>query len=156
MAEGDTIHNLARRLSPREGSALRALSPSGAASELASAFDARVAAHGEAHGKHLFWHFEEEALGDDEVANQSIVAGVGKVYLMPYCVDSGRIVTTDSDLERWRGLPDGVRKRRPVPQSAVYLRTGLPCPRCGHLVAAPELAGRRLYWGPGCQTEGRR
>ncbi len=34
---------------------------------------------------------------------------------------------------------------------AVYHRTGRPCLRCGTPVAEKEMAGRRLFWCPGCQ-----
>lgn len=280
MAEGHTIHNLARRLAPVQGSYVRALSPAGTAVDLASLFDGSIAGPAVAHGKHLFWSFETaptlhlhlgmfgrvqvrlhrrkpsdgqpptdlpvagnvrlrfvdtlrkvdikapticEALDADEVAmvraklgpdpvlggpapkraldsihrsrrtlaellmDQSVIAGVGNVYraevlhrlrldpfipgrevtpevfalvwdelvqLMPYGVDSGRILTTDDDLERWRSQLDGPRKPRPTPHYAAYLRTGRPCPRCGHPIAARDLSGRRLYWCPRCQTEG--
>lgn len=33
----------------------------------------------------------------------------------------------------------------------VYQRDGLPCRVCGTTVALTELAGRKLYWCPGCQ-----
>lgn len=34
----------------------------------------------------------------------------------------------------------------------VYKRTGQPCPRCSSTVGEKEIAGRRLYWCPNCQT----
>lgn len=34
---------------------------------------------------------------------------------------------------------------------AVYHRTGRPCPRCARPVARTEIAGRTLFWCPGCQ-----
>lgn len=34
---------------------------------------------------------------------------------------------------------------------AVYHRTGRPCLKCGTPVAEKEMAGRRLFWCPGCQ-----
>ncbi len=34
----------------------------------------------------------------------------------------------------------------------VFDREGAPCPRCSHPVRRDTLAGRRLYWCPGCQT----
>ncbi|HTY72281.1 MAG TPA: zinc finger domain-containing protein, partial [Actinomycetes bacterium] len=39
----------------------------------------------------------------------------------------------------------------------VYRRTGLPCRVCGAPVARTVLAGRNLFWCPGCQAaSGRR
>lgn len=35
---------------------------------------------------------------------------------------------------------------------AVYQRTGDPCDRCGGTVRSQQVAGRTLYWCPGCQT----
>lgn len=73
------------------------------------------------------------------------------VRLMPVGVRVGRIVTQDDDLARveeqlGRGEEtDGERR------SAVYRRTGEPCPRCGSRVRARELAGRNLYWCGRCQ-----
>lgn len=34
---------------------------------------------------------------------------------------------------------------------AVYQRSGRPCWRCGTAVAEADMAGRRLFWCPGCQ-----
>lgn len=34
---------------------------------------------------------------------------------------------------------------------SVYRRAGRPCPDCGVVVVAEELAGRTTYWCPGCQ-----
>lgn len=73
------------------------------------------------------------------------------VRLMPVGVQVGRIVTLDDDLARVedqlaRGeVPDGERR------SAVYRRTGEPCPRCGSRVRTREVAGRNLYWCGRCQ-----
>lgn len=35
---------------------------------------------------------------------------------------------------------------------AVFEREGRPCPRCGDAIVNDRLAGRRLYWSPGCQA----
>ncbi|GAB3208244.1 formamidopyrimidine-DNA glycosylase [Marinactinospora endophytica] len=62
-------------------------------------------------------------------------------------VREGRIITT-----RPEDRPDP--ELRPVPrEDAFYVsyRTGLPCRMCGTHVRAEELAGRTLYWCPGCQ-----
>lgn len=37
----------------------------------------------------------------------------------------------------------------------VYRRAGLPCLVCGAVVATVELAGRNLFWCPGCQVPSR-
>lgn len=37
------------------------------------------------------------------------------------------------------------------PRFYVYQRTGMPCLRCGRAIKETQLAGRRLFWCPGCQ-----
>jgi formamidopyrimidine-DNA glycosylase len=82
-------------------------------------------------------------------------------------------VPAETARELWRDwvglLEDGVRtgvmvtradltpaqRRRAVRtralRHAVYGRAGEPCLRCGATVALAEMAGRKLYWCPGCQ-----
>ncbi|WP_172120214.1 Fpg/Nei family DNA glycosylase [Actinomyces faecalis] len=69
------------------------------------------------------------------------------VPLMEYGVATGFITTVD---------PEDVPE--PVPAGDeeaarwyVYHRTGRPCLRCGTPVSEKEVAGRRLFWCPGCQ-----
>jgi len=88
-------------------------------------------------------------------------------------VRDGRIITTElAERPSGRGVGvggvgvggvppsslDGVNKgdsdNKAVPVADahyVYKRNGLPCRRCGTLVAMVELGGRKLYWCPGCQ-----
>lgn len=113
--------------------------------------------------------------------DQSVVAGVGNVYraealfragldpqtpgrdltrgqwdevwadlvvLMRAGVRSGRIVTTD--------VADRSRRTGAVLREDahyVYRRHGHGCRRCGDQVQVAELAGRRLYWCPTCQSD---
>jgi len=112
--------------------------------------------------------------------DQSVLAGVGNVYraellyrhriephrpsrelledqwvamwedlrtLMRAGVRTGRIVTTrPQDRDR--------RSGRPTRDDSfyVYRRTDLPCRACGTPVRAEVMAGRNLYWCPGCQS----
>src|SRR5699024_12220665 len=62
-------------------------------------------------------------------------------------VAEGYIITTPPE---HRTTPDA----HPVPRSEslyVCYRTGDPCRVCSSPIAATELAGRNLYWCPGCQ-----
>ena len=61
------------------------------------------------------------------------------VVLMKAGLRSGRIVTTEKD-DRWVG------------STYVYRRQGEDCVRCGDEVAWSDIAGRTLYWCPGCQA----
>ncbi len=67
------------------------------------------------------------------------------VALMRAAVRLGRIVTTHTQ-DRPRG--------RVTREHAhyVYRRAGLPCRRCGTTVLTQSLAGRNLFWCPGCQA----
>lgn len=111
---------------------------------------------------------------------QDVIAGIGNIYRAESLFRVGlNPMTQGRELtrEQWSGLwddlagllSDGVRDGSiittrpedraepdtdPVPRSdALYVcyRTGDPCRVCGAPVAASELAGRTLYWCPGCQ-----
>lgn len=65
-------------------------------------------------------------------------------------VRDGRIITTEPRDRQDPALVAG----EPVPAGSahyVYKRAGLPCRRCGTIVAMTELSGRKLYWCPACQ-----
>ena len=68
------------------------------------------------------------------------------VRLMRAGARAGRIVTTEP-------VDRPVRRRRPSRSESfyVYERAGLPCRRCGTLVASAELGARRIVWCPRCQ-----
>ena len=112
--------------------------------------------------------------------DQAVVSGIGNIYraemlfraeLDPYTPGVRVPAETARGLWRdWAGLlEDGVRtgvmvtradltpaqRRRAVRsrtlRHAVYGRAGEPCLRCGATVALAEMAGRKLYWCPGCQ-----
>ncbi|QIM22327.1 Fpg/Nei family DNA glycosylase [Phycicoccus sp. HDW14] len=74
------------------------------------------------------------------------------VRLMPLGVRTGRILVADGDVDRAETLlaDGGTGRIRPV--YAVYRRHGRPCPRCGELVVKESMAGRNLFWCPGCQV----
>ena len=74
------------------------------------------------------------------------------VRLMPLGVETGRILVDDDDVRRARRLLAEGRSGRIRPTYAVYRRHGRPCPRCGASVSRAELAGRNLFWCPGCQV----
>ena len=111
---------------------------------------------------------------------QDIVAGIGNIYraesLFRAGIDPmtpGRELAREQWDELWQDLcgllRDGVRdgyiittrpEDRPDPDALpvpgpdtlyVCYRTGDPCRVCSSPVAATELAGRTLYWCPGCQ-----
>ncbi|GAA3987658.1 Fpg/Nei family DNA glycosylase [Thermobifida alba] len=112
---------------------------------------------------------------------QDVVSGVGNIYraesLFRTGIDPYR-AGRDLDRTRWdalwadlvRLLHDGVRDGRiittrpehrdnpalnpPPREDACYVayRAGQPCRVCGTTVRSAELAGRTLYWCPGCQT----
>ncbi|WP_147680253.1 Fpg/Nei family DNA glycosylase [Actinomyces ruminicola] len=70
------------------------------------------------------------------------------VPLMQYGVATGFITTVDA-----ADVPE------PLPADDeeagrwyVYHRTGRPCLRCGTAIAEREVAGRRLFWCPSCQS----
>jgi len=113
--------------------------------------------------------------------DQSVVSGIGNIYraemlfrarLDPFT--PGAAVTVDTARELWRdwtelldlGVETGVilvradhdaaqRERSITDRSirfAVYGRAGEPCYRCGTRIALADMAGRKLYWCPGCQV----
>ncbi|WP_235950635.1 zinc finger domain-containing protein [Phycicoccus flavus] len=73
------------------------------------------------------------------------------VRLMPLGVRTGRIIVADEDVERAQALLDAGRTGRIRPAYAVYRRHGRPCPRCATTVVKETMAGRNLFWCPGCQ-----
>jgi DNA-formamidopyrimidine glycosylase len=68
------------------------------------------------------------------------------VALMKAGLRAGRIVTTRPGDRGRRGTP------RAEDAHYVYRRTGLPCRVCGTPVATEVMAGRNLFWCPGCQA----
>ncbi|WP_035353250.1 Fpg/Nei family DNA glycosylase [Edaphobacter aggregans] len=70
------------------------------------------------------------------------------VALMPAAMIDRRIVTTKPK--------DRPHKKGPVLKEEahyVYRRNGLPCFVCGTAVKKMEMAGRNLFWCPGCQAK---
>ncbi|WP_309079850.1 DNA-formamidopyrimidine glycosylase family protein [Zhihengliuella sp.] len=68
--------------------------------------------------------------------------------LMAAGVREGRIVTTDP-----ADRPDPQLPVWPEQAYYVYQRAGRECRRCGSVVQVAEVAGRKLYWCPGCQGD---
>lgn len=110
--------------------------------------------------------------------DQARVAGVGNIYraeslfrcgIDPWApassLDAGTLRSLWADLVKI--MHDGVRDGRIIttdpadrgaggdlwPDQAhyVYQRAGRPCRRCSGPVGLAEVAGRKLYWCPGCQ-----
>jgi endonuclease-8 len=73
------------------------------------------------------------------------------VRLMPYGVETGRILVDDEDVRRAARLLREGRSGRIRPSYAVYRRDGRACPRCGVTVRKATMAARNLFWCPGCQ-----
>lgn len=110
--------------------------------------------------------------------DQQVVSGIGNIYraellfragLSPFT--PGAQVPAEVVRGIWRdwvrlldlGVETGVilaRDEVPVEEAladpalrlSVYGRAGEPCLRCGSSVAVTEMAGRKLYWCPGCQV----
>jgi endonuclease-8 len=113
--------------------------------------------------------------------DQSVVAGIGNVYraeilfragIDPY--RPGNLLTEDEAWALWRdwvyllaigvetgqmmtidGLEGAAWKRamaRRIHRHWVYKREGLPCRNCGTHIRLDEMANRKLYWCPSCQT----
>ncbi|GGC85227.1 formamidopyrimidine-DNA glycosylase [Tersicoccus solisilvae] len=78
------------------------------------------------------------------------------VFLMHDGVRLGRIVTTQRDPHHPVAREDVTldADAADIPDEAtrfVYKHTGEPCPHCGTAIATAVMAGRNLYWCPGCQ-----
>lgn len=113
--------------------------------------------------------------------DQSVVAGIGNIYraemlfragLDPHT--PGRQVPAETARALWDDwtvlLADGIRTGVMVTRqdldeagrtaaltdrslrNAVYGRAGEPCLVCGGAVVVEEMAGRKLYWCPTCQS----
>ncbi|TFC89573.1 Fpg/Nei family DNA glycosylase [Cryobacterium sinapicolor] len=69
-------------------------------------------------------------------------------YLLKIGVETGQMMTRDglSDAAYGRAL------RRRADRHWVYKREGLPCRVCGTHIALEEMAARKLYWCPECQS----
>ena len=68
-------------------------------------------------------------------------------HLLTIGVRVGRIITTEQ-----KDRP-GIHETEAWPEHAnyVYQHHGELCPRCGTTIRMEEIAGRKLYWCPGCQ-----
>ena len=77
------------------------------------------------------------------------------VGLMEYAVEHGRIDTVrpEDDPEVTGRMP---RQDRHGGEVYVHRRSGQPCHVCGTPVRSTVLAGRNLFWCPGCQPLSRR
>lgn len=108
--------------------------------------------------------------------DQQVIAGVGNIYRAESLFLEGidpllpaRSLSDERTGHLWRrlgrqlrdGVAEGViRTLRPEQGAAadadrrhwVYRHAGTACLRCGTPIARRELAGRTLYWCPGCQT----
>ncbi len=63
-------------------------------------------------------------------------------------VETGQMMTMDGlSPDQWRAAMAGRDDRH-----WVYHRAGLPCRVCGTAIVVEELATRKLYWCPSCQT----
>ena len=113
--------------------------------------------------------------------DQSVVAGIGNVYraeilfragIDPY--RPGKLITEDEAWALWRDWVylleigvntgqmmtiDGLKGdawRKAMANRAdrhwVYKREGMPCLKCGTNIRLDEMANRKLYWCPSCQT----
>ena len=81
---------------------------------------------------------------------EEIVRGLWRdwVHLLRVGVETGQMLTMDDlDPEAYAAALASRDDRH-----WVYHRTGLPCRVCGTSIAMTELAGRKLYWCPGCQV----
>ena len=68
-------------------------------------------------------------------------------HLLVIGVRVGRIITTEP--EDRPGVPE--TEAWPDHANYVYMHHGEPCRRCGTTIRMEEIAGRKLYWCPGCQ-----
>lgn len=105
--------------------------------------------------------------------DQNAVAGIGNVYraellfrnkidpMLPgkqLSADQARALWADAVVLLERGVADGriittevVDRDQPGDLHYVYKRAGLACLICGNAVLGQELAGRNLFYCPGCQ-----
>ena len=88
------------------------------------------------------------------------------VGLLPLGVSFSQILTMDDQVVEARQLvADGTAAAHEATLTGerlgdwferrfhVYQRTGEPCHRCGTTITDQAVAGRRLYWCPGCQRD---
>lgn len=68
-------------------------------------------------------------------------------HLLEIGVRVGRIITTRQDDRP--GIPE--EQAWPEFANYVYKHQGEACSRCGSTIRMEEIAGRKLYWCPGCQ-----
>jgi len=66
--------------------------------------------------------------------------------VLSQAVALGGSTLSDGSYQQPDGVPGGFQERH-----AVYGRTGLPCPRCGHPVERRRVAGRGTHFCPRCQ-----
>jgi formamidopyrimidine-DNA glycosylase len=110
--------------------------------------------------------------------DQAVIAGIGNIYACEILhragIDPSRPAHSLNE-EEWRQIlaaTDAVLKKAIACRGSsisdwrdfrgdkgtfqyelvVYGRAGLPCPRCGEMVARLSLGGRGTYFCPGCQT----
>ncbi|SNT07261.1 endonuclease-8 [Micrococcales bacterium KH10] len=74
------------------------------------------------------------------------------VELMTDGVKVGRIITTKTSPHHSRFTAYLSQSLAPTGPFYVYQRTGLGCEVCATPIAMTELAGRKLYWCPTCQS----
>ncbi|MDY5152502.1 endonuclease-8 [Actinobaculum suis] len=68
-------------------------------------------------------------------------------FYMSKDVATGIIITIPPEYQ-----PDPIPADDPeLSRFVAYHRTGRPCVRCGATIAEEKMAGRRLFWCPGCQ-----
>jgi endonuclease-8 len=100
----------------------------------------------------------------DALLDQRNVAGIGNMWKSEACFVAG--------IDPWRAIADvpdrealslvraaralmqvSVQRGRPGNRTAVFVRAGRPCPRCGTQIAARGQGddNRTTYWCPGCQ-----
>ncbi|MGJ9371638.1 Fpg/Nei family DNA glycosylase [Nesterenkonia sp. CF4.4] len=103
--------------------------------------------------------------------DQAVIAGVGNIYraeslflerLDPHTPSNQ--VAPERASALWDRLTEQLRdgvaegrirtvRTRGSRRHWVYKHQGTPCKRCGAVIEAAELVGRRLYWCPGCQRD---
>jgi endonuclease-8 len=113
--------------------------------------------------------------------DQTVIGGIGNIYRAEFLFRAGvhpwtpGSATTQKQLQEiWRDakmlMPEGMVDRRMVTTKPkdrpharggaldeechyVYRRHGRPCFVCGTKILRKEMAGRTVYWCPGCQPE---